>query len=848
MWYTAGVVEGVDYKKARFIGALERDVGLRLDEPRWPCGDFAIDGWDPQEHWLERTIERDRKLMSGPLDEKIMCFPSAPIHGWQRLHEYHLDLGKSQNFHTYRVLSCPGDSGRVERIFLMHNGLNEVNSMGLYYQLASHLVHAEPGTICVVRPFPGHLSRFPFQSFGEKPLDRYLWDGSHLFRQFLRYMVETQWFLSAVARRSSYRSLAGGNLLGESEDVERSRLETDVLAELMASAWGSLYDASKEAWENDLKNGSDPIDLDPRICGEQRFRDAILSLRQALRLGGYPKLSGKLGKHDEEPSIHVVGYSLGGFTAQSVFMSWSFLIASCSTVLSGGALRELSPTAFAHPEEWQTVLHSLRYELDDAMMDGRNGRDARHVAGMEKDLFLYLKRTFYEVFQQEYRGSFQSRLESYLQRMLFVLGGNDPIVQTRSVLDSGPPGGINVLAIGGIGHFLDAKSVDGKEEEQRTFWLPEMARLIHRFSINAKVKHEKERPLTWLDDRMEVVADPPTHDGGDGQARESGDEKGVYKPRRLDASERLAISQDGELPGRLFERCLDDLLARQDESKHADGLLLILRNELPTMLLGDRGIYQRAAMLNHDDLSMARYVQGVRGRAEIVKKRIDRIALVLPWNASHIMSWMDTNRGYPSQAEAPKGQLPSDPMTPDVREPEDSWDKDFETGRELASSSPLSVRVFDGRRPLFGGGRSALVKPELRDLARKFMYDPALERVASLPDCWIWMSRECLSARRDPINVESGLEFLRTIALLHFTSKSAIDELLRKDELRIITVSRARYNPRFRGRMVVDRKAAGEVLLHAVLCTLASVPSAQYNLQTGKRRRLSQVRADVSRA
>lgn len=41
----------------------------------------------------------------------------------------------------------------------MHNGLNELDSMGLYYQLASHLVRSDSPTICVVRPFPGHLSR-----------------------------------------------------------------------------------------------------------------------------------------------------------------------------------------------------------------------------------------------------------------------------------------------------------------------------------------------------------------------------------------------------------------------------------------------------------------------------------------------------------------------------------------------------------------------------------------------------------------------------------------------------------------------------------------------------------------
>ena len=74
--------------------------------------------------------------------------------------------------------------------------------MGLYYRLASQLIAQGPETVCIVRPFPGHMTRYPFQAFAETPLDLYLWDGSHLFRQFLRFMVETQWFLSAIVRRS----------------------------------------------------------------------------------------------------------------------------------------------------------------------------------------------------------------------------------------------------------------------------------------------------------------------------------------------------------------------------------------------------------------------------------------------------------------------------------------------------------------------------------------------------------------------------------------------------------------------------------------------------------------------
>ena len=69
---------------------------------------------------------------------------------------------------TYRVLTSCTPPRRIGRIFLFHNGLNELDRMGLYYQLASEIIasHAadpdadeEEGVACILRPFPGHLTR-----------------------------------------------------------------------------------------------------------------------------------------------------------------------------------------------------------------------------------------------------------------------------------------------------------------------------------------------------------------------------------------------------------------------------------------------------------------------------------------------------------------------------------------------------------------------------------------------------------------------------------------------------------------------------------------------------------------
>ncbi len=590
----------------------------------------------------------------------------------------------------------------------------------------------------------------------------------------------------------------------------------------LSRQWRSLNKASQKLVRkrDAQKARTTRVRAAPRT--DAAFLHSISSLRNELELDSYEALDGTLRDEDEEPSVHVVGYSLGGFTAQSVFMSWPFLITSSSTLLSGGALRELSPTAFAHPEEWQTVLHSLRYELDEEMMGGVHGHDSRHVDGMEEDLFLYLKRTFYEVFQQEYRGSFQSRLVAYRQRMLFVVGGNDPIVQTKSVLDSGPPGGINMLTIGGLGHFLDGRARDDEEREQRAFWLPEVARLIQRFGRNAEIKQVEERPYTWVNDDMQFVAYPPSQDQDD-----------ANRMQRLDTLERLAIGEEGALPAPIFERHLDDLLARQEDPSRA-GLLLVLRNEIPAMLLDDEAVYEHAMLLNHDDISIARYIRGVRGRRDAAFAARDRVAVILPWNVDRVSDSMDIHRGYPSQAEAAKGALPRPKNNTARREP--GWEAQSAVCREIAGArgGQDSVRIFDGGEKL-----------KKADQVLAAQSGSKIAQVPSLPDCWIYLSREFLSLGDDDrITVATGLARLRDAIPAKCGSESAMDSYLRKEDLRLITVSRARYNPRFLGRLVADPKEAKRLLIHAAVCAVASKPLAASRLKHhGSSRRTSKKRS-----
>jgi hypothetical protein len=93
------------YKKAKRIRIAERDLHLDLDENTWPQTVPA--GWEKDGSSLVRTIrknESDAPAIPTAMQEAILRFPSAPVHGLQRLHEHHVTLGAPENFHTYRLL------------------------------------------------------------------------------------------------------------------------------------------------------------------------------------------------------------------------------------------------------------------------------------------------------------------------------------------------------------------------------------------------------------------------------------------------------------------------------------------------------------------------------------------------------------------------------------------------------------------------------------------------------------------------------------------------------------------------------------------------------------------------
>jgi hypothetical protein len=232
-------------KEAGRILPQERDHALDL-HGNWPLppigtewevaqGDRASDKYLFRE--LEATLAEGKKLA---LREASVRFPSAPVYGINRKREFQYELDR-MNYHTVRILRNRSDDKKpAKRVYLFHNGLNELDSLGFHYQLAAYLLSSDPLAACVIRPFPGHLTRSPFpQDYAERPLDRYLQDPTVLFREFIRYMLETQWFLSMVVPRSDYRVVAGLDLLHRSDE--------DGLVGAIHSSWKKAYDESCDA-------------------------------------------------------------------------------------------------------------------------------------------------------------------------------------------------------------------------------------------------------------------------------------------------------------------------------------------------------------------------------------------------------------------------------------------------------------------------------------------------------------------------------------------------------------------------------------------------------------------------
>lgn len=765
----------------------------------------------------------------------MLRFPNAPVYGLHQRPARQPEITGRSNFHTLRVLAKPEERNketgkpkkRIENVYILHNGLNETRDFDLHYQLAGQLLsQTTKPALCVIRPFPGHLTRYPYSDlFAEKPLDTYLLDSGDLFRQFIRFMLETRWLLSMLAPRNSYGVITGGKLV----DCEKWN-DNSELAKVIFSEWNAMDEASPEDSRRARKEGEE---ADVSKAAIERtidvLRDRLLNWR-ATEAGQLPQENAA-----EPPAVHMVGYSLGGFLAQSAFFAWPYAISDSVTLFGGGELRKLSPTAFAQPEEWQSVLHSLRYELDRAMTEGPQRPEGGAVQGIKQEDFEYLRRVFYEVFLQYYQGSYRTRLAEFIQRMLFVTGGHDPIVQPGNVLDAGPAEGVNLINIAGMSHF-PTKPKERVQSHQRDFWLGQLGRIVPAFGEHADRRRLDALSRSWLDETGTTL-----HPGALRAYQQ-------YERELDEVGEPPSVSwvsSGSPLSDRWFGKEIERIC--NQIGSDAKGWVLVSRNEIPPVFQTEAVMKVYAAGLHHsEDLAADEFWLATKRRDALVSGR-PRVTLMVTKFAytSGFEQGKVTPSLYPSRSETPGvPRLSQDQFDEAKQYFDENW----------LNSEPSPVRQLSSGefRPEQFGDLGAVVC-HLLDLNPE---DPRTRiSVRFLPDVWVGIGEVLLEQLYDgeehddpaearQANEEAIVRWGQEIAEekvaerewfreherdeeigspdLPTPASDLLAEALKERWLTIVEFSRAGLNPRYRGLRITNRRRAGDILIHWALVFYAS--------------------------
>jgi hypothetical protein len=737
----------------------------------------------------------------------MLRFPNAPI--------YHLHdpvrqpsmIRDRPNFHTFRVIGrlpdSPADIGiserRIRDVYILHNGLNETRDAELHYQLASRLLEqSKRPAVCILRPFPGHLTRYPYSdAYAQRPLDSFLLDSGDLFRQFIRFMLETRWLLSILVPRARYNVITGGKLI-ECEQPEESAL----LARRIVSEWSRMNKASGEIAGQGPKVKSREVQKTIDV-----LRAELLHWK-AVQDTGIPKAA-----DDEPPAVHMVGYSLGGFLAQSAFFAWPYAIGSCVTLFGGGELRKLAPTAFAQPEEWQSVLHSLRYELDRAM-SGPLVPSRGQIQGVEQETFEYLLRVFYEVFLQYYQGSYKTRMAEFIQRMLFVTGGQDPIVRPDNILDAAPPEGVNLINIAGMSHF-PMKPKERVQEEQREFWLEQLGQIVPAFAEVADERRLDVLHRSWLnEDKTELHTEAT-------KAYEA------YKDELDEIGEPPstgAVSTGVPLADRWFGKEIERLSSFI--TGRSKGWVLVSRNEVPPVFQTEDILRHYAASLHHSEDHAADEFSLALSRRKALEDGRDRVTLMITDSAIKF-----DKRGeksiFPPRSETPGVARPT-------REQQRRASSYFEA--QWLKHPSRSVRILTPGE--FRLSRLGEIGKSIWEIQKRTDPKTEITQIRFLPDVWVGFEQKLLR-RLEKEHVSPDVEGQRlraesaivawAVGLSEERRKKVpaanwkiLENALEKRAISIVEFSRAGLNPRYRGQRLTEPRRAGEVLVHWALAYQAA--------------------------
>ncbi len=853
-----------------YIHSAERDRRL-LSVDKWPedaatfltknapSAEWKVNG----KHLFRRIAVEDERAQDSASEppkehhlwEALLRFPNASLYHGLPKKPFPFDK-QWPNLHTMRVIGKGDDPTEpIKHVYLLHNGLNETNDLLFHYRLAAWIIDARPTAVCILRPLPGHLTRYPFYGpYASTPLDDYLGDPADLFRQFLRYMTETQWLLSTLVPRPQYLVAAGTNLLGEAaprgKDRGRPGRSSDsILAKKMAEAWQAAFDSNpvepstpepgdaedngppsaRDGESDGPTTGADPQEVeDGKSEGEYRDfskerveEGALIEMIADLRelLGWLPvlhKAAPRAFGHNggmaepEPPCIHVVGYSIGGFVAQAVFFAWPFAVSSCTSLFAGGALRDLSPTRFAHHEEWQAVLHAMRYELDRSFREERlSPTDKGLIAGIEEPLFGYFTRIFYEVFLQYYRGGYNSRVAEFSRRLLFVAGGEDPIVRTKNVLDATP--NATLLQIADVSHFPSGSSNGTRvESEQRRHWLPEVGKMIAKFTEWSESLLNRTLADSWGVYRGRGGNREPYYEGDPHHAQSDKDDP-------------------GKLDNDAFSRAMQTLVSMAeppDNHSQGKGWLLIGRNEVPPGFLERNAILTFAQAVHHSEGEITRCIKDLRARSKRLRKIRDRVSLLVPagsevWFKDH----KRRERFYSKSETASAARIPTNDEALKM------WE--YFTSNWLAPGAAREVKLNEHLLDKLGSIGKAEEKrlnidrlsmtglPDvwlaLSETARELLCGNSPERAVNESSVISWATKLSEEWHKEPKGTSRNARVARPPAAQQPTRLDQLKEWIKDGQVMAIEISAAELNARYRGRLLTDAEDVRRAVIHWAL-------------------------------
>ena len=828
-------------KPASPIHLLERDFFLNFGArvPVWPPADLDLLKRQDQEEeaeeakeetWLAsawrreeldsqaggflcRELKRTRGKTDPPqrgevsLREAILRFPSAPLFGIQSQLDYQVRM-EPVHQHTLRLLtsSRSGERPAIKKLFLLFNGVNEIDYFDFYYELASLLIgNAEENSevACLIPPFPAHLTRYPlFGKYAEKPLQRFITDPSDLFRQYLRFIVEMQWLLSALVPVSYYPVTPGIPLLAEDMEPSGGRSKTEILSNIIYRDWKAIFKSQRR--------GKEILEAD--VC------QAITVLRKLI---GWKASTSKLVDRNpklplDPPQIHVIGYSLGGYLAQSVFFTWPFAIGSCTTLCSGGALNSLRPEKFIHEEEWRAITHGLKYELESGMLEGRLKADKpaapQSVCGIPVSFFTSHFQTFNDIFLQDPHGSYRHRVSEFAPRLFFVVGGNDPIVSTQSVLDTSPPGGINMIEIAKLSHFIARE-----RGEWPSFWLPTIAGIISSFSAHSEqLLRDSMLVHLWNEETTDGALNTWLISEKEIKQRQA---SGTLQ-RRTKADLRESEPLDSDRIQTAILQVVDIL--------QTNGFLLTLRNQIPDTLMGQQVLHRRGTVPHYADFEIRRFWERLQEQRLTMLQHAPRITLVIP---GRLNEWFVRRPSTLSFKH-----LPVVRELPDRERQQRIWDDFLGDWEETAA-----LYRFDPEHP------AEISSPvfKLERMIREDTGTPSNRWVLNcLPDTWISLSKDVITSlaggivSREDIREDIHAKLADRMCMIYSgkrrkkrgermkdAEREASEDLVNWVEsggLRIIRISAAQSSPRFLGERIWNPDVVVDLLTHSALALARS--------------------------